>query len=824
MGDWAMYGRLSVIQRHKPQMALVGTTGPFYQKLGEGDHFIVGQDRLHDGEGGNRPKAVQSEIMFAAVAGMCGVRGYSYDWQVWKDERANGAIGRTDLQTGADPFTIGTERWDAMSTAFNFIAEIEPYLLQPKISAVDLGEFIATGARAGNNGKVLMALNLSEAPQRIKANLQPYSATSVITRYRLTLNGWIKELLAPRTSDDLVIESGETVVWIFNRPVVTWPPADLIADTQLGAAQLNATANIPGTFAYSPPAGSVLSAGAQVLSATFTPTDTNNYLPVTASDTIHILKLGQALDFPALTNRTTADSPFDLAATASSGLPVSLQVLAGPALIAGHTVTLTAPGIVTLRAVQAGNATYDAAFVDRSFLVTRGNTRPTIAVIPDVAVDEGSLLQVQVVASDSDTLLQVVPGVLLREVWTNLSDSGRLADLRDPVANPRWPGQPDLIGTVPTFETPPNAIDRYGVRLSGLLTASETGDYTFFLSSDDEGALYLSTDDQPANKALIASEPQWNGSREWQTGANQASRGDPPANISAPIHLESGKQYYVEALMKEGAQGDNLAVTWQLPSQPAAPQNGSDPIGSAFLSALMSVPEPLTFGLVNPPDGASIDPATGLLTWTPGEFDGGRTQSLTVRVTDSGNPPFSVETSFNVLVSEVNSAPTIAPIPNQSASPGVPFTLKPVATDPDHPPDTLTWFLGSSAPAGMSIDPATGAVSWTPGVSQVPGVIPVVLSVTDNGVPPRSGSAIFEIVMMPSEAIEILRASLTADGGLSFSWSTRPGASYQIQVSDTLRQLQWLALGPVLVADGASLAFTDPILEMPQRFYRVVQR
>jgi len=53
--------------------------------------------------------------------------------------------------------------------------------------------------------------------------------------------------------------------------------------------QLNATASVPGTFVYTPSAGAVLNAGTgQTLSVTFTPTDTANYTPATASVAITV--------------------------------------------------------------------------------------------------------------------------------------------------------------------------------------------------------------------------------------------------------------------------------------------------------------------------------------------------------------------------------------------------------------------------------------------------------------------------------------------------------------------------------------------------------
>src|SRR5439155_67349 len=57
-------------------------------------------------------------------------------------------------------------------------------------------------------------------------------------------------------------------------PVLTWTaPAAIAHATPLGSAQLNATANVPGTFTYSPPVGTLLAAGSQTLSVTFVPTD-----------------------------------------------------------------------------------------------------------------------------------------------------------------------------------------------------------------------------------------------------------------------------------------------------------------------------------------------------------------------------------------------------------------------------------------------------------------------------------------------------------------------------------------------------------------------
>src|SRR5207249_3252869 len=80
-------------------------------------------------------------------------------------------------------------------------------------------------------------------------------------------------------------------------PTLTWAaPPDITYRTAVGAAQLNATANVAGTFAYTPAAGMVLGAGSgQTLAVTFTPTDTTNYSSATKTVTINVLKVTPTL-------------------------------------------------------------------------------------------------------------------------------------------------------------------------------------------------------------------------------------------------------------------------------------------------------------------------------------------------------------------------------------------------------------------------------------------------------------------------------------------------------------------------------------------------
>jgi hypothetical protein len=85
------------------------------------------------------------------------------------------------------------------------------------------------------------------------------------------------------------------------QPAVTWPaPAPIQFGTALSPAQLNASANVPGTFVYTPAAGTVLRGGnRQILSVTFTPSDTTDYAAVTTTTAIDVNKITPVITWPS---------------------------------------------------------------------------------------------------------------------------------------------------------------------------------------------------------------------------------------------------------------------------------------------------------------------------------------------------------------------------------------------------------------------------------------------------------------------------------------------------------------------------------------------
>jgi hypothetical protein len=127
-------------------------------------------------------------------------------------------------------------------------------------------------------------------------------------------------------------------------PAMTWPsPGTITYGTALGSTQLDASATVPGTFTYTPAAGTILPVGTgQTLSVTFVPTDTTDYTEATASTTIDVAQATPTITWPSPADITygTALSSIQLDATASS-------VVGGEAVIVTGTLAyLPAAGTI----------------------------------------------------------------------------------------------------------------------------------------------------------------------------------------------------------------------------------------------------------------------------------------------------------------------------------------------------------------------------------------------------------------------------------------------------------------------------------------------
>jgi hypothetical protein len=116
-------------------------------------------------------------------------------------------------------------------------------------------------------------------------------------------------------------------------------------------------------------------------------------------------------------------------------------------------------------------------------------------------------------------------------------------------------------------------------------------------------------------------------------------------------------------------------------------------------------------------------------------------------VTDNGSPRLSASRTFTVVVREVNTAPVLASIAAQQVLAGRRLGVTASATDADVPAQTLSYGLVSGAPAGMTVNAATGAIAWTPAASDAGAVHVVAVRVTDSGAPALSATREFAVAV-----------------------------------------------------------------------------
>ncbi|MCW1925827.1 DUF6288 domain-containing protein [Luteolibacter arcticus] len=171
----------------------------------------------------------------------------------------------------------------------------------------------------------------------------------------------------------------------------------------------------------------------------------------------------------------------------------------------------------------------------------------------------------QVTVTDTGAL---VSGGLWREVYTGIGGSA----VTDLTSQAKFPFNADSSGPITSAATTADYGEDYGQRITGWIKPTVTGNYRFYLTSDDNSELWLGTSEQAATKSRIHQLSGYTDPKGW-------SQRSP----SAYIALQAGKYYYFEVRHKEGGGGDHLAVAWQRQGD-AAPANGSGEIPGQFLS------------------------------------------------------------------------------------------------------------------------------------------------------------------------------------------------------------------------------------------------
>ena len=169
--------------------------------------------------------------------------------------------------------------------------------------------------------------------------------------------------------------------------------------------------------------------------------------------------------------------------------------------------------------------------------------------------------------------------------------------------------------------------------------------------------------------------------------------------------------------------------------------------------------------------------------------------------------------------SQINTAPTLSTLTNQTIRPGEVLTLIASATDTNIPAQIVTFELLPNIPPGAAINSSSGNFTWRPNAYQADSTNTIRLRVSDNGAPSLSATQTFLVTVTKLVPIHLVSPQIVA-GSFVVRSAADPGISYTLQTSSTLTN--WVNV----MTTNAVGAFVDFVTSVPpgatNQFFRVI--
>lgn len=230
----------------------------------------------------------------------------------------------------------------------------------------------------------------------------------------------------------------------------------------------------------------------------------------------------------------------------------------------------------------------------------------TVSGIKDVSANANTIAantQVKFTAPD------LTQGYVLWEMYRGVDGAGLPGtDVASLMGDASYPDQAMRREILTAFTTSPalnNVADNFGARLSGWLTPTESGQYRFFLRSDDASELHFSTSADPNSAVAIAEETAC--CNAFLEPLN--SEGVANLQTSDVKTLQAGQTYFLAAIYKEGGGGDFCEVAWRKEGD-ATPAAQIQPIPGAFFKSYFTATQVPEF------DKIEVNGAQVTITWT----------------------------------------------------------------------------------------------------------------------------------------------------------------------------------------------------------------
>ena len=407
------------------------------------------------------------------------------------------------------------------------------------------------------------------------------------------------------------------------------------------------------------------------------------------------------------------------------GSPTGMTIDANGAISYTPTDSQVGHKLVTVEAVDlAGNVavrTFDVAV----------NGRPLLPPIPNKTVNRGATLTFTIEANDIDALeFEPLPvdgqpyptGATLTKLtdttaqfqWT--LDAGQTAETVHVTVRVRDPGGLEAFQTFQISVNAPPVIDAISDK-----TVNELSELSFSVVSHDIDAVTFSLlpvngQQFPTGATISASgQFQWTPTEaqdagEYQVTVQATDTGGLTATRTFKITVSEVNQTPVLAAIADKLlnRGDSHSFT-------ATATDADLPVNTLLFSLGAGAP-----------DGAAINPTSGLFTWTPAASQAAGPYSITVRVSDG---TATHERTFQVTL---NDAPVLDEIANKAVDELSPLTFTVGATDLDTVTYSLVPVAGQAFPTGATINPTTGQFQWTPTEAQGEGVYQVTIKASDT--------------------------------------------------------------------------------------------
>ena len=425
----------------------------------------------------------------------------------------------------------------------------------------------------------------------------------------------------------------------------------------------------------------------------------------------------------------------------------------------------------------AGAATSNVATATISVIPAGGGNVPPVARADSYALNEGQPLNVVaasgVLANDTDVNGNPLTAVLIAGVSNGtlaLQPDGSFSYTPPPQFNGSvtfaYQADDGLVRsntatvtlTIAAVDDPPTAqADSYTTAEDTPLSIDGNG--VLGNDSDPEGAPLTAvlvravsngTLQLDAAGSFVYTPPaNFNGTTSFTYRARDGSLDSAPATVTIGVSPVDDAPFISSSAPTTATEGVTYRYTL----------TASDPDGTTPTISAPTLPAWLTFQA----------PAT--ISGTPSEDDAG-THAVTMRVTDGTAAP--VEQRFEIAVTAVDNAPTIAAIPEQTATENTPFELDLArfVTDDDTELGELTYAAAAGVPSGLTLS-AAGMLSGTPQIAASVGTHAVRFTVADatTKVPGQ-----FTLAVLPAGRVD-LTVTMSASPnpvplGTPTSWTT----------------------------------------------------